>query len=494
MIVRRSLQIIMDSKIIGPISKDETFDVPDSTDWLGTPLAGLVPVEQALRCHVCKDFYTSPMITSCSHTFCSLCIRRCLAVDGKCPLCRHTDQESKLRGNWAMREAVDAFVKSRDAILAVARQPPTWAVPGSPKRKAVNEMPGDEEGHYNKRTRTSTRLSKAKAAETTAAMMREEVDAPESRDPMDYEPGRCNDGGMAVVLLLTCPIDDGLVSCPICWKRMKPQLVDKHIDTTCPGSPQPQSSSSTAPKSSLPTILSFDQSTQAPARAPERLPSLNYSVMKDVALRKKMSELGISTFGPRQLLEKRHKEWVTVWNANCDSARPKKRSELLQDLNVWERTLGSQAPTMSRSANLGAQIKDKDFDGAAWAAKHNDSFKDLIANARRSSKAKPEGPKHGTSTPDGAADSKSTDIERPQISISPLLNAENLAGSSHHVDLTNQPSSPPRAQSLNLMDDAELNETTILGRDVRPVFTSGEPYNRDVEVASHPDTLWRAPP
>jgi E3 ubiquitin-protein ligase RAD18 len=107
-------------------------------------------------------------------------------------------------------------------------------------------------------------------------------------------------------------------------------------------------------------------------------------MLKDTALRKKMAELGLSTQGSRQMLEKRHQEWVTIWNANCDSARPKRRSELLHDLEVWERTVGTRAPTMSRSVNLGAQIKDKDFDGAAWAAKHDTSFKDLIAKARGS--------------------------------------------------------------------------------------------------------------
>jgi E3 ubiquitin-protein ligase RAD18 len=30
-----------------------------------------------------------------------------------------------------------------------------------------------------------------------------------------------------------------------------------------------------------------------------------------------------------------------------------------------------------------AAIKDKDFDGAAWAAKHDSSFRDLIASARK---------------------------------------------------------------------------------------------------------------
>jgi E3 ubiquitin-protein ligase RAD18 len=107
-------------------------------------------------------------------------------------------------------------------------------------------------------------------------------------------------------------------------------------------------------------------------------------MLKDTALRKKMSELGLSSAGSRPMLEKRHQEWVTIWNANCDSARPKKRSELMHDLEVWERTMGSRAPTMSRAANMGAQIKDKDFDGAAWATTHGTSFKDLIARARSS--------------------------------------------------------------------------------------------------------------
>ncbi|AEO60546.1 hypothetical protein MYCTH_2309819 [Thermothelomyces thermophilus ATCC 42464] len=351
----------------------ESFDVPDSTDWIGTPLAGLMEVEQAFRCHVCKDFYNSPMITSCNHTFCSICIRRCLSVDGKCPLCRALDQESKLRGNWALREAVDAFVKSRDAILRFAKTPVTASSPKSPKRKAAEmEEPGDE--GQNKRPRMTTRSSKAKAAEATAAMLREEADVPEGENNtpnQESEP------------------DDGLAACPICWTRMKPWQVDRHIDTSCPGSPQPsKGSSSTSTNSrggtSFGSARTLSQNPPTPTKAPERLPALAYSMLKDSALRKKLAELGLSTAGSRQMLEKRHREWVTIWNANCDSAKPKKRSELLQDLEVWERTMGSRAPTMSRAANMGAQIKDKDFDGAAWAAKHENSFKDLIAKARSS--------------------------------------------------------------------------------------------------------------
>ncbi|SPQ25087.1 0767dc3f-4b41-4cad-9f86-f026bbcaf26a [Thermothielavioides terrestris] len=351
----------------------DPFDVPDSTDWLGTPLAGLMQVEQAFRCHVCKDFYNSPMITSCNHTFCSICIRRCLSVDGKCPLCRALDQESKLRGNWALREAVDAFVKSRDVLLRFAKNASDAATPRSPKRKMTEMAEPSEEQRDNKRPRMPTRSSKAKAAEVTAALMREEADVSEGEDSTYCEPEP----------------DDGLVACPICWKRMKPWQVDKHIDTSCPGSPQPQeaSSSSTANNrsgNSFGSARTLLQNPPTPTKAPERLPALAYSMLKDSALRKKLAELGLSTSGSRQMLEKRHQEWVTIWNANCDSARPKKRSELLHDLEVWERTMGTRAPTMSKAANMGAQIKDKDFDGAAWASKHSNSFKELIARARSS--------------------------------------------------------------------------------------------------------------
>lgn len=162
---------------------------------------------------------------------------------------------------------------------------------------------------------------------------------------------------------------------------MKPEKVDRHLDTDCPGEPRPQ------PSQSKPKNLGFPSTRPAAnilTKPQERLSPLNYSMVKDTALRKRLQEIGISSWGPRHLLEKRHREWITIWNANCDSARPKSKTELVGDLDTWERTQGGSAPSNSYSANLGAQIKDKQFDGQGWASKHSDSFKDLIANARKS--------------------------------------------------------------------------------------------------------------
>lgn len=101
---------------------DPSFDIPDSTDWLDTPLSLVAPLESSLRCQVCKDFFDNPVITSCSHTFCSLCIRRCLSSEGKCPVCRSSDQETKLRRNWAVQELVEAFNNARPSVLDLARK------------------------------------------------------------------------------------------------------------------------------------------------------------------------------------------------------------------------------------------------------------------------------------------------------------------------------------------------------------------------------------
>lgn len=165
-------------------------EVADSTDWLGTPLSLLSSVESALRCQVCKDFYNTPMLTSCSHTFCSLCIRRALSGDNKCPLCRASDQEIRLRTNWSMEEAVQAFKQARAGALEFARNA------GANKRKADDVRAVEETTEpAPKRLRSSARLSQNRGKEPVTASPVEEVEEVEEEkdDDPDYNPntGEC---------------------------------------------------------------------------------------------------------------------------------------------------------------------------------------------------------------------------------------------------------------------------------------------------------------
>ncbi|KAI1266993.1 DNA repair protein rad18 [Xylariaceae sp. FL1019] len=413
--------------------------VTDSTDWLATPLSGLATVEAALRCQICKDFFKTPMLTSCNHTFCSLCIRRALSSDGKCPLCRASEQEMKLRSNWSMEEVVAAFTQARAAVLDFAQKPPpTSRSSVSPPKRTAREIEGSEEPPQSKRLRSSARLSKTRSMEASAVIARQEAEIPDPEpEPEPFEP------------------DDGLVACPICWKRMKPLQVDRHLDTSCPGEPQPEppkrQAKSPPRNSSIPTSIttafpSAPSSSRIPTPTPERLPARNYSMLKDAQLRKELADLGLSTAGGRYFQERRHKEWVMMWNANCDSQRPRRRAELLHDLDVWERTFGSRAPTTSYASTTGAQIKDKDFDGTAWAAKHDISFRDLIANARKSrTQANKPGDGDGDrgnevngTTPTGGEQINGSTVPPEEISDVPNISGSN----SMVVDLTSDPVSP----------------------------------------------------
>jgi len=127
--------------------------------------------------------------------------------------------------------------------------------------------------------------------------------------------------------------------------------------------------------------------SSAAAKPMERLPSLSYSIMNENVLRKKIATLGIPNWGTKPLLIRRHTEWVNLWNANCDSSKPRTKRELLHDLDVWERTQGGNIPSTQGASGSGSAIMAKDFDGSAWSASHGDDFQRLIVQARQKSAA-----------------------------------------------------------------------------------------------------------
>lgn len=149
---------------IGP--QDITFDVPDATDWKGTALQGFAAVESPMRCQICKEFMTTPMMTSCGHTFCSLCIRRCLANDGLCPACRTPDQELKLRANKCMGEVIESFKQIRGPALQIARVPQIASDSRSEKRKRDASISNSQDLE-KRRTRSSARIASQEPPESS---------------------------------------------------------------------------------------------------------------------------------------------------------------------------------------------------------------------------------------------------------------------------------------------------------------------------------------
>ncbi|KAJ5948625.1 Postreplication repair E3 ubiquitin-protein ligase rad18 [Penicillium verhagenii] len=336
---------------------ENSHEITDSTDWLDTPLKLLAPLESALRCQVCKDFYDTPMITSCSHTFCSLCIRRCLSSDGRCPACREGDQVLKLRRNWAVQELLNTFNTARPAVLELARNF------NSMKDQESNRIP---EPQHKKRKANH--------------MEQPEVVSLVEASPRGYghDQGAPNQGEGEEEEYITA----GMTTCPVCARSMTIQAVNGHIDR----------------------CLAETEAAQAPPSTRHQttfgLPTLNYDVMNQSQLRKKFKELGIPAEGAKDLMKRRHTEWVNLWNANCDSQNPKSRMQLLRELRVWEDTQGggSMRPAFDRN-----NVTGKDFDAAGWSANHNDDFKRLIASARKKTDAQVRSTIPGASEANGPA-------------------------------------------------------------------------------------------
>ncbi|RMY45491.1 hypothetical protein D0863_16033 [Hortaea werneckii] len=352
---------------------DPAYHVPDSTDWLNTPLKDFADLENALHCQICKEFYDTPMITSCSHTFCSKCIRTSLSTDGKCPACRTADQASKLRNNWALQEVVATFQKARPAAIEVARQDHDAQQNRNSRTKRKRTVPDEEDGgseHAGEGRQTRSKSRKV-ATSQPATLAPIEIQDTDPEDDGDFQPEP----------------DDGLVECLLgCGKRMKPEQMDSHLDRC----EDEKKAAATRPKSHTPVANAFGprpSPRQRNARPEERLAELNYSLLKEIGMRKKLEELGIPAWGNKQLMVRRHVEWVNLWNANCDSRQPRTKRELLSELDTWERTQGGRAP--GGQASFAANVMKKDFDGAGWASKNKDEFSRLIADAKRKKGGQP---------------------------------------------------------------------------------------------------------
>lgn len=130
-------------------------------------------------------------------------------------------------------------------------------------------------------------------------------------------------------------------------------------------------------KNPFPAVLQRRQ--KEPSPPPTRQSQLNYAMMKEGALRKKLQELGIPNWGNKDLMKRRHIEWLNIHNSNCDAddSVRKTKKQLVKELEEWENTQGGRADIRE------SKVMRKDFDGNGYAKSHKSDFDDLIAQARK---------------------------------------------------------------------------------------------------------------
>ncbi len=323
---------------------DHMDDLPDPTDWKGTRLQELQSIDSGLRCQICKEYYLSPVITSCSHTFCSLCIRRVLASDHQCPVCRTKEQETKLRKNTAIDELADAFQKSRASLLTKANEM---------ANRLDNEPLVPRQRHKRRRGSVDTVSIYSTSSSSSAGSTRHQ------------RPRRAK--------MMMIP---GTSQCPVCSRHVMTANINQHLDLCMEEDPRatetvimPRSQHIKPPPPSNHSRQKINRNAKTP-RAFEQLPKINYALHNETKLRAKLAELGIPTSGGKPLLKRRHTEWVNIWNANTDSKSPESKSTLLHRLNVWEQNLSTYSQ------------RQPELDPMEWNHSHQQDFRALIEAAR----------------------------------------------------------------------------------------------------------------
>lgn len=191
-------------------------------------------------------------------------------------------------------------------------------------------------------------------------------------------------------------------------------------------------------------------------------------MMTETKLRKKLQELGIPSGGKKDILQRRHQEWVNIWNSNLDAPEDKRKSkrELLRLLDEWERTRGSRATIKE------ATIMRKDYDGKSHMETHKSEFDRLIEAARAKRQPRKTNNEEGSGAPEELAEAEA-------------------AGSTPDIGTDER---PPQSGPANPYDGSEgalslirekVKETNLNGA-VQPPHSQDEPQPSQSELQQQP--------
>ncbi|XP_044307907.1 E3 ubiquitin-protein ligase RAD18 isoform X3 [Varanus komodoensis] len=300
-------------------------------------LVPLKEVDNLLRCGICFEYFNIAMIIpQCSHNYCSLCIRRSLSYKPQCPTCCVAATGPDLKNNRILDELVQTFNSARQQLFqSVLDFPPVSPTTVLTKKASVKEhvltAPASfalkQEKQYKdiifvkdvckpkrhmKLPETESKKIKLKHEESLCS---EEDYEMESNEVAGTSPVGGTKNPEVPSTSATKVITK--VECPICGIPVQELHINKHLDMCLTRGEKKESLRSSGRK---------------------LLPKVVYNLLSDRDLRRRLKEYGLSTQGTRQQLIKRHKEFVHMYNSQCDSLNPKSVVEIVKELENIEKT------------------------------------------------------------------------------------------------------------------------------------------------------------
>ncbi|KAG5838301.1 hypothetical protein ANANG_G00222320 [Anguilla anguilla] len=331
-------------------------------------LVSLKNVDNLLRCPICFDYLNiSMMAQQCSHTFCSLCIRKFLSYKSQCPVCNLATTETDLRNNRILDDIVKSFQATRQRLLQSPPMSPKPPSSSAAKRVALKRE-GTLLSHFLRKepSREDSRPPPAREVEGTAAA--DEPRAIDSGAELPPPPGSPATGSSC-----SRPDPSSLptskegspvvkVECPVCFVGISQQFINKHLDGCLRRNEKEESLRSSLGK-----------------RKP--LAKVVYSLLSLQELKRRLKDFQLSTQGPRDQLERRHQEFVHMYNAQCDSLNPKSAQDIAKEIEKNEKAR-IQAQCNSKCMPLfskGQTDKEIEEVHSNYRKQHSDEFSRLIA-------------------------------------------------------------------------------------------------------------------
>ncbi|NXH38180.1 RAD18 ligase, partial [Dicaeum eximium] len=330
-------------------------------------------VDDLLRCGICFDYFSiAVIIPQCSHSYCSLCIRKSLSYKTQCPTCCVAVSESDLKNNRILDDLVKSFNSARQQLLQLvldAPSPPAQSHTTPAAQPEAKELPGTDSFLRKDRVCTSTKagglawtgLKSFKTEEhhdlhSTSA----EVGGTDSKVRPQEIPGCAESQEKPST---SVGKGDKKVECPVCEVAILEQYINKHLDSCLTRGEKKDSLRSSDHKRKL-------------------MSKVVYNLLSDRDLRKKLKEHGLSTSGTRQQLIKRHQEFVHMYNAQCDSLNPKSVAEVVKELEKNEK-IRVQLECSKPSENSLTFTKDQteeeiDEIHTEYRNRHRSEFKFLV--------------------------------------------------------------------------------------------------------------------
>ncbi|GAA5903888.1 uncharacterized protein JCM6883_002016 [Sporobolomyces salmoneus] len=266
-----------------PSTALEDLSLDSPTDFISASLSSL---DSSLRCQICHELFTAPvLLTTCNHTFDSLCLRNHLKEIKKCPQCGKEANEDRIRRNLGLEEVGREWRNARNYLIQLEKsttstQPstppiastsnnlgppsaaptPSIATRGSSKRKLVQQSPPPASSTSSrKKIKPEPSSSTQQVRSLKSGRNEEELAVDDSSDIEVIEDfgmnlrkrqkresstamttssqrkgkGKLNGNGSERGPEGDLKDPSILVTCPVCSKLVKNGSISAHIDSNC---------------------------------------------------------------------------------------------------------------------------------------------------------------------------------------------------------------------------------------------------------------------